>query len=219
MAEFREIKGSIFDSNCQAIVNTVNCKGFMGKGIALEYKYRFPDMFKDYAEKCSIHKIKVGQLELWVQSTPWIINFPTKNDWKHPSKIEYIKKGLSFIVDNYKTWKIKSIAFPRLGSSHGGLNWSDVQKIMHQILSKTDLLVEIYEFDSTYQDKLFLSLIGKLNKMNLKEYVSQIKLTKKSANILNENVKNNLINNFSDIQKIPKFGKKSIEKIYPFKIY
>jgi len=112
MAQIKEIKGSIFDSNCQVIVNPVNCKGFMGKGLALEFKYRYPDMFEDYKKNCAENKIKIGKLNLWKKSKPWIINFPTKDDWKYPSQIEYIEKGLQFFIAHYKEWQITSMQPP-----------------------------------------------------------------------------------------------------------
>ena len=84
----KEIKGNIFNSKCQALVNTVNCVGVMGKGIALECKLRFPGMFEKYKEFCDTKKIRPGILQLWKNSKPWVLNFPTKMHWKDPSKIE-----------------------------------------------------------------------------------------------------------------------------------
>lgn len=188
----------------------------MGKGLALEFRYRYPDMFEEYAEQCANNKIKVGQLTLWNKARPWIINFPTKDDWKYPSKMEYIIEGLKFFVEHYKLWGIKSVAFPRLGSNYGGLNWLEVKQAMYDYLKDLDLTIEIYEFDSTYQDKLFISLMSKLKEMTLQEYVDIIGLKSKEAKILKENFDNKSVASFADIQNMQEFGEKSILKIYSF---
>ena len=148
MSNIIEIKGNIFNSKCQTIVNTVNCVRVMGKGLALEFRYRYPEMFNDYVKKCKANLIKTGELTIWKQSTPWIINFPTKNHWKNPSKIEYITDGLDFFANNYKRWDITSVAFPRLGTTNGKLEWPIVRKVMYESLKNLDLNIEIYEYEN-----------------------------------------------------------------------
>lgn len=147
MATIIEIQGDIFESKLQTIVNTVNCYGVMGKGIALEFRKRYPDMFEVYKKQCEDKLIKPGILYLYKKSTPWILNFPTKNHWRYPSKLEYIKIGLEKFSKTYEAKKIKSIAFPQLGTHNGGLNWHDVRKIMYEyLLPLDDLEVEIYHY-------------------------------------------------------------------------
>ena len=216
MAKIEEKKGSIFDSECQTIVNTVNCKGFMGKGIALDYRYRYPDMFDEYKKQCEDGEIRIGKLTIWKGSKPWIINFPTKNDWKYPSKIEYIESGLDFFVDHYKSWNIESIAFPRIGSTHGGLDWHNVKKVMYEKLNKLDLYVEIYEFDPKYSDKLFVMLTNKLKEMNVEECKIKIGIRIKDAQNLKEGIKRGEICSFSEIQRLGGFGETSMLKLYAF---
>lgn len=216
MAQIREIKGSIFDSDCDAIVNTVNCKGFMGKGLALEFKYRFPEMFNKYSEQCAIGEIKIGELTLWDKTSPKIINFPTKNDWKFPSRIEYLEKGLEFFSKHYELWGIKSVAFPRLGSHNGGLKWAAVKEVMFKHLGDLNLIIEIYEFNPINQDKLYSSLISKLNNLNIEEYSELIGLKLKEAKILKDKIDSNSINSLSEIKKLPGFGEKSLQKVYSF---
>ena len=97
----KKIKGNIFNTSCQVLVNTVNCFGVMGKGIALECKFRFPGMFEKYKEFCEKKLIKPGSLQLWNSSKPWVLNFPTKMHWKDPSKIEYLEKGLDKFKNEY----------------------------------------------------------------------------------------------------------------------
>jgi O-acetyl-ADP-ribose deacetylase (regulator of RNase III) len=117
------IKGNIFDSKAQTIVNTVNCVGGMGKGIALEYKKKYPLMFEKYKELCSHNLFEIGKLWLYKdeQNERWILNFPTKTHWKYNSRYCYIEKGLEKFVDTYKEKGITSIAFPLLGCTNGGL--------------------------------------------------------------------------------------------------
>src|SRR5947209_897191 len=153
MAYIRYQKGDIFDSKAQVIVNTVNCKGVMGKGLALAFKQKYPGMFPVYQEECKTGKLRIGRPTLYQQSTPWILNFPTKNDWKLPSKLEYLDKGLEYFVANYKKAGIKSIAFPKLGAQNGKLSWDEVGPLMAKYLSQLDIDVYIYiaEGDTEYQ--------------------------------------------------------------------
>jgi len=216
MADIVELTGSIFDSKCQTIVNTVNCKGYMGKGLALEFKYRFPDMFEEYKAQCMIGEITTGKLTLWNKSTPFIINFPTKDDWKFHSKIEYIETGLQYFVEHCKAWGITSIAFPKLGTNQGKLDWLDVKTLLFDYLEDLDLKVEIYEFNEKFQDKLFISLMTKIKGMPLQYYIDRVGLYPQKAVIFKDAVDDNSILSFYSIQKLPGLGEKSIEKIYAF---
>lgn len=143
MIEYKE-KQDIFDSKTDAIVNTVNCVGVMGAGIAKEFKIRYDEMYKDYRKKCENNKIKVGKLAVFRTLDRLIINFPTKKHWKNNSKLEWIEAGLKYFVDHYKKWSISSVAFPQLGTNHGKLNWDDVQPIMERYLKPLDITIEIY---------------------------------------------------------------------------
>ena len=150
-------KGNIFNSKTQTIVNTINCVGVMGKGIALVFKLRYPDMFEKYKEHCQSKMIGIGKLWLYKsEDTPqWVLNFPTKFHWKYPSKIEYIEVGLQKFVDTYKDKGITSIAFPLLGTHNGGLNKVEVLDLMYRYLDKCDIPIEIYEYDPLSPDDLF----------------------------------------------------------------
>lgn len=105
-------KGNIFSSKSETIVNTVNCVGVMGAGIAYEFKLRHPDMFKKYKQLCDNNLIDIGKLSIYqVDNTSnykKILNFPTKKNWKHPSRIEYLEDGLKKFVDTYNEKNIKS---------------------------------------------------------------------------------------------------------------
>lgn len=139
------IIGDIFESKCLTIVNTVNCVGVMGKGIAYEFKKRFPEMFKDYVKRCNAGQVKVGVPYVYTNSdSSKILNFPTKDHWRSPSRLSYVIEGLDWFVNNYEKNQITSIAFPPLGCGNGGLTWSVVGPIMYQKLSKLPIEVEIY---------------------------------------------------------------------------
>lgn len=154
MANIRELHGNIFDSMCKVIVNPVNCQGVMGKGLALQFKKRYPDMYQSYKKNCQKGLFKPGLLQLWTHSTPWILNFPTKVHWKNRTKLEYIEAGLQKFAATYKVKEIDSIAFPALGVGLGGLRWKKVRTVMYKYLEKLDNIdIEIY-YDPFLQHRL-----------------------------------------------------------------
>lgn len=134
---------TVFNVGVQTIVNTVNCVGVMGAGLALECQLRFPEMYQDYVERCKRKAVKVGRPYLYRgYRTPWIMNFPTKSHWKYPSKIEWIQQGLYYFRQNYDRGRITSIAFPKLGCENGGLNWDDVKAVIEATLQ--DINIDVY---------------------------------------------------------------------------
>lgn len=151
-----EIKGNIFATKAQTIVNTINCVGVMGAGIALEFRLREPEMYRRYVELCEARKLSPGILWLYKSARPQILNFPTKKDWKHPSKPEYLELGLKKFAATYKEKGITSIAFPMLGADKGGLPVELSRELMIKYLSPLeDLQVEIYEYDPASKDDLY----------------------------------------------------------------
>lgn len=156
------IKGNIFKSKCQTLVNTVNCVGVMGKGIALGFKERFPEMFEDYVRRCQQKEVKLGEPYLFKrQEKPWIMNFPTKNHWRSVSRIEDIVRGLKFIRENYRQWGIESIAFPPLGSGLGQLNWDIVGPTLYRYLKMLDIAVELYVPKETAFDQMSMGFLDR----------------------------------------------------------
>ena len=154
--------GNIFESKCSAIVNTVNCVGVMGKGIALEFKKRYPDMFMEYVLKCNRGEIKPGVPYVYQNDEVCILNFPTKDHWRSPSRLSYVIDGLDWFVEHYERYNINSIAFPPLGCGNGGLTWNVVGPIMYQKLSKLPIQIEIYAPFGTSQKEIseeFLSTV------------------------------------------------------------
>ena len=152
-----KVDQDIFKSKADAITNTVNCVGIMGKGLAKEFKMRFPEMYKDYRKKCEKNQLKIGKLHVFKTLNRLIINFPTKQHWKHNSKLDWIEAGLKYFVKKYKKWHITSVAFPQLGTSHGKLNWNDVKPLMEKYLNSLDINVEIYvrSDDRSFQNNFF----------------------------------------------------------------
>ena len=138
--------GDIFKSDAHALVNTVNCVGIMGKGVAADFKERFPRMFEEYKQLCDAGRIKTGELTLYADlfSDKVVINFPTKKHWKSPTLLKDIEQGLDYFAANYKEWGIKSVAFPPLGCGNGGLSWTSVGPLMYEKLSALDIPVHIY---------------------------------------------------------------------------
>lgn len=143
--------GNIFDSECQTLVNTVNHNGVMGKGIALQFKKKYPKMFDEYKLACKRKQIYIGG-DLWVwdyidmYKPKKVLCFATKEDWWNPSKLVWIKRGLEIFSQTYKGLGITSIAFPKLGCTNGKLNWEkDVKPLMFKYLQSLDIICEIYE--------------------------------------------------------------------------
>ncbi len=164
------IKGNIFKSKCQTLVNTVNCVGVMGKGIALGFKERFPDMFEDYAKRCERGEVKLGKPYLYKRATiPWIINFPTKDHWRSVSKLEDIIRGLEFITERYEEWGIRSIAFPPLGSGLGQLNWDIVGPSLYKYLKKINIPVELYVPKDTAFDQMTMGFLDQETKISARQ--------------------------------------------------
>jgi O-acetyl-ADP-ribose deacetylase (regulator of RNase III) len=148
------LTGNIFTTKCTTIVNTVNCVGIMGAGIAYECRLRYPEMYEKYQTLCKDNLLQIGTLWIYKASNKSILNFPTKTDWKQPSRIEYLEKGLQKFVDTYKEKEITSIAFPLLGASHGGLTQEQSLSTMQRYLSQCDIEIEIWHFDPTATDDI-----------------------------------------------------------------
>ena len=148
MIEFKT--GDILAEDAEALVNTVNCVGFMGRGIALQFKKAFPDNFKSYAAACKRKEVQPGRMfisETGQLTNPrYIINFPTKRHWRGKSRIEDIDAGLIALAEEISSRNIRSIAIPALGCGLGGLDWSEVcpriEKMSGQFNSLTAVIFE-----------------------------------------------------------------------------
>ena len=136
---------NIFDTPAKAYVNTVNTQGVMGKGIAKVFKSRYPGMFREYQDLCEKGEIGIGRLWFYTIDGKVIVNFPTKEQWRKPSRPEYIEEGLKDFCDRYTHYGISSIAFPPLGCGNGGLDFENqVKPIMERYLENLPIPVLIY---------------------------------------------------------------------------
>ena len=142
------VKGNLFLSPAKVLVNTVNTVGVMGKGLAKQFKGISPSMFREYKRMCDEGEMTIGKSMLYKTPNKWILNFPTKEHWNRPSRIEYIEEGLKEFRRTYSAKGIESIAFPPLGCGQGGLNFrEDVQPLMEKYLG--DLPIQVFIYPST----------------------------------------------------------------------
>ncbi len=150
-------QGNLLEADAEALVNTVNTVGVMGKGIALMFKERFSKNMEEYARACKAKQVQTGKMFITetgqLMGPKWIINFPTKQHWRSPSKLEWVTEGLqdlrAFILDKH----IHSVAIPPLGSGNGGLDWPVVREQIERVLSDLqDVEILVYEPTGKYQN-------------------------------------------------------------------
>lgn len=211
------INGNIFNTKAQTIVNTVNCVGVMGKGIALVFKLRYPSMFEVYQDYCKQKLISVGKLWIYKgeSSDPWVLNFPTKTHWKLPSEYEYIEKGLQKFVDTYKEKGVTSIAFPLLGAFNGGLDKDRVLDIMISYLSQCDIPVEIYQYDPMASDDLFETFKAKWNEITNADKKKQIGIRQqKQIDTIDKAVNVDNVKSMIALIEYPGIGLKTMQKCF-----
>ena len=164
MIEYKN--GDILREDVEAIVNTVNCVGIMGRGLALQFKNKFPQNFKEYQLACKNKEVQLGKM--FVHQTgqlinpKYIINFPTKGHWKQNSKIEDISNGLDDLITIIEKYSIKSIAIPPLGSGLGGLDWKMVKKLIEEKLKNINCTVILFE---PLEQKIEKSITKEIPKM------------------------------------------------------
>ncbi len=173
---FTYIAGDLLLSEAECLVNTVNCEGYMGKGIAYQFKLAYPNNNNDYVRSCKSGELRIGKLHYFTEKGKLIINFPTKDKWRSNSKIEYVEKGLDELILLIQSLNIKSIAIPPLGSGNGGLIWADVKKLIEKKLSviADATKIIIYEPSKNYVAKATIephislsALVLMLIKLNL----------------------------------------------------
>lgn len=150
-------QGNLLEADAEALVNTVNTVGVMGKGIALMFKEHFPENFREYAAACKIGNVRLG--EMFVTKNPnligpkWIVNFPTKDHWRSRTRLEWIEMGMKSLVQVIEDRQIASIAVPPLGCGNGGLNWRDVKPVIVSALAEVEgLKATVYEPTPVYQN-------------------------------------------------------------------
>ncbi|MGL4420541.1 MAG: type II toxin-antitoxin system antitoxin DNA ADP-ribosyl glycohydrolase DarG, partial [Gemmataceae bacterium] len=149
--------GNLLDAEVEAVVNTVNTMGVMGKGIALMFKERYPDTYKSYAAACKAKQVELGRMFVTepgeLIGPRWIIHFPTKGNWRFPSQLAWIESGLDDLKRVILEKGIQSIAIPPLGAGNGGLDWKDVRPLIESRLNElVGVQVIVYEPTAAYQN-------------------------------------------------------------------
>jgi len=143
------MRGNLLEDSSEALVNTVNTVGVMGKGIALQFKQAFPEVFRDYEKACKKNEVKIGRMHVVdtnaLVGPKYVINFPTKQHWKEKSKMSYIVEGLTDLEQKVRELDIQSIAIPPLGCGNGGLKWEEVRPLIEKTFENLDLDVHVYE--------------------------------------------------------------------------
>ena len=208
------IKGNIFTSNCKTIVNTVNCVGVMGAGIALECRLRYPNMHDRYKELCNQNLIQIGKLWLYKSDDKWVLNFPTKRDWKHPSRLEFVEAGLKKFTTIYKDKNIDSIAFPMLGADRGGLDSETILGVMKKYLDPLAIDVEIYQYDPKATDDLYGKLYEFLTLNDIEFLSNATKLRRDYVMKAINAIKQDDIVQLNQLGRVKGVGIKTLEKLF-----
>lgn len=212
------LSGNIFTSAHQTIVNTVNCVGVMGAGLALECRLRYPEMFEKYVQLCDEGMIVIGKLWIFKSSDPgrWILNFPTKKHWKYPSKEEYLHAGLKKFMGTYEEKGITSIAFPLLGAQNGGLSASQSLAIMESYLKNCSIPVEIYHYDASAPDDLFEIFRNNLISKSPRDVSAGTGLRIDYVNRIYNALSDNRICQLGQLANVRGIGDKTLEKVFKY---
>lgn len=149
-------QGNLLEARVEALVNTVNTVGVMGKGIALMFKERFAENFRRYAAACKAREVQTGKMFVTpvheLDGPRWIVNFPTKQHWRSPSRLEWVQEGLQDLRRFLLEQHIQSVAIPPLGAGNGGLEWAKVREQITQTLGDLDIEILVFEPTSQYQN-------------------------------------------------------------------
>lgn len=208
------IEGTVFNTPAKTIVNTVNCKGVMGAGLALEFKLRYPLMYEDYVTKCNENKLRIGRPSLFqINDNLWVLNFPTKNHWKDPSKLQYIEEGLAYFRENYNRVDMKAAAFPKLGTSNGGLDWKDVQILMEKYLGDIDIDIYICLDKKENPEGIEEKMVTLFNSISIGALKKYIKLSTKQMEMLE---RAQPIKRFYNLNNISGIGDTTYEKLFKY---
>jgi len=212
---FRVIEGSIFDSTCDYITNTINTQGAMGAGLALEFRLRVPEMYSLYKELCLKGDIRIGEYWIYEKSNriqKKILNFPVKTEFAQPSEYEYIIKGLDFFLENYEKDGIFSIAMPTLGSRLGRLDDEAVLEVMREDLSGLPIQIEIYQ--KYAQDRLTTMVKRAIGNMSPQELGTEFGLGLPEAELIKRKVHSCFL--LSDLVAFQRISSNIVQKIYDF---
>lgn len=212
------IKGNLFTSDRQTLVNTVNCVGIMGAGIALEFRFRYPVMFERYSQLCKEQAIEIGKL--WIYKPPnsgrHILNFPTKKHWRNPSKLQYLESGLAKFLETYEQRGIKSAAFPVLGASKGGIPEAESLMVMQSFLERCTIPIDIYRYDPATNDDLYISFKTAILSKTRSELCESIGLRANLVDNLCRAVENGNVYSISQLASQKGVGMVTLEKSFRY---
>lgn len=212
---YREYKGNIFAADAQTLVNTVNCVGVMGKGVALEFRRRFPRAFEDYKRKCDAKLLRPGQILPYRKERPWILHFAVKDDWRHPSRLEWVESCLTKFVENYRRLEISSVAMPWIGAMNGGLPWKEVHSLIRSYLRNlADIRVDVIEFDPTAPDPLFDHLKEVIQTTDIDEFSRQARISTSAVVRIKRAVVTMRARSMSEVAERGELGTKSTDQLY-----
>ena len=210
----RFFDGTVFNTNACAIVNTINTVGVMGAGIALEFSLRYPEMYEDYLNKCEGKLLTVGKVDYYKdKSDITIVNFPTKIHFRYPSQLKWIEEGLKNFSKTYHSQGIRSIAFPKLGAGHGGLDWSLVKPLMEEYLGDLDMDVIICLDEKNEAEGMEKKMLESFNSFDLEKLNKNIRLTKNQKKKLELNKP---FKRFWKIKETESIGAKTYEELFKF---
>lgn len=195
-------------------MNTVNCVGVMGAGIAYEFRLRYPEMYSRYKQLCQENLIQIGSLWIYKATDKWILNFPTKKHWRYPSKPEYLELGLKKFVETYRAKGIKSVAFPLLGASHGGLSKDLSIDIMVSHLNRCEIPVEIWHYDPFAYDDLYVKFRESWMLETDSELSRNSKLRVDFVRKMRQALCREDIRSLSGLLKVEGIGEKTLEKAF-----
>ena len=206
-------KCTVFDLQCDALVNTTNILGYMGKGLALEFALRYPEMAEEYKRKADSNEIRIGEVSYFAYEDKLIVNFPTKIDFRYPSKIEWIEMGLKSFVSEYKNLRIKCVCFPKLGCSNGGLEWHEVKPIMMKYLNGLDIDVYICEDTNSEAIGKEKEMVDAFNDTDFDSFHFNFRLNTKQKNMLHISKP---IKRFREIQQFDGIGISTYKSLFTY---
>lgn len=201
-------EGNLLEARAEALVNTVNTVGVMGKGIALMFKERFDDNYRQYAAACKAKQVQVGKMFVTpvheLGGPRWIVNFPTKQHWRSPSRMEWVVEGLQDLRRFLLQEQVKSIAIPPLGAGNGGLDWAQVRPQIEAALGDLDIEIMVFEPTRQYQNVAKRAGVEKLTPARalIAELVRRYWVLGMECSLL-------------EIQKLAWFLERSIERVSP----
>lgn len=210
------ITGNIFTTKCQTIVNTVNCVGVMGAGIALECRLRYPEMYDKYVHQCTQKQVKIGSLWIYKGTDRWILNFPTKQHWRYPSKIDYLRAGLEKFLNTYAERDLVSVAFPILGADKGGIPQDRSLEIMKTYLSQANIDIEIYKYDSNATDDLYEKTRELLESLDIENVAKSTGIGKNQISKVIAALRSPEIVQLNQLATVDGVGIKTLEKLFQF---